>query len=577
MERRPPPRWSQRTVSGDLGGDSSGSRDENATLTRRSLLALGSVSLAGLAGCPAVDSGDPNPTTPTDSRAGPGGTPTPSSQTPTSTPTGLANEFDRVVDAVDDLGCDPQGNTACDSALETIASDNIGVRFPAGTYRFERQHVFDGSTRIGFVGVGDVTFVPPSGFNKKLLSFLGDWVRFEGIDIDIRQPETTAGLRFITESGFDVEDVTFRGRGTHPDDSVEDMLALGVRDPSARGTVRRVIALHGSAIGHYKGGNGRVGIWVGGQHRGQITVDACHFEEFGNNGIYASRTEGTLSVENSVFRNNNVCGVRLGGGGNVVRNTTIEVDLGRYSGPYTQTDRQYDTRAIVIEQGPYDLSGSVLVENCDLRILNADRSQGALVVWPTGNGPRIQNTRIETKVNWVPCIRAISPRSKVADDERAVDIIGTTISGRGSWGSAVELVDRPGASIENTTIEQIGRHRSGVRLVNSSPCRIAGSTVSTTEFPIFVKERGSPDGGCLVSLGVDTTLERTGPVLDALQTSEIAATLTDDTDDGDDGQRCIGTSILPNADSDEGVVITDFVDDTVSWMHHTPILPDRDR
>lgn len=480
-----------------------------------------------------------------------------------------ASEFDRVFDAVEDLGCDPSGESACDWAIERGVGDNVGIRFPSGTYRFEQGHRFRDFERIGFIGDGDVSFVPPDGFNDKLFGFFGGWVRFEGIDVDISADETTAGLRFITGSGFHVEDVEFLGRGYHPDESVVNMLALAVTDDSARGTVRNIVARRGSAIGHYKKGSGRVGIWIGGSHLGHVTVRDCRLEEFGNNGIYGSRCDGTVDVIGGLYRNNNVCGVRLGGGGNSIRGTRFEVDLGQYTGPYTRTDEYYNTRAIVAEQGPYDLSGRILIENCDVEVLNADRSQGGIVTWTDGNGPRIVGCRIRSNVDWTPVVRGLSPVSEVNESERAVEIVDTTITDDGSGGSSIELNRRPGSLIKGTTIEQSGTQRNGLRLVDSSPCVLISSSITTTQYPIYVVDPDDSTDKCLVEFAGDTKIDRLYSDLSTLRTSKLDADSTVRTS-VEGANHCLNTSVFSGVDNLDGIGIAEINGETVSWQDYPP-------
>ncbi len=513
-----------------------------------------------MAGCSTLEANSPGTsTTPTP-------TPTDESES-TSTPTesltrAWESEFDQVVDAVADLGCDPTGDQPSDTAIETGVGDGVLIQFPSGTYQFQNGHVFDEVNRLGFLGTGDVSFIPPVEYNDKLVSFLGGWVLFAGIDVDVSAAQTTAGLRFITDNGFHVENVEFRGRGLHPNrNSVANALALAVRNSSEQGLVKNVVARRGSAIGHYKGGNGRVGMWIGGRHHGNIEVRDCHLEEFGNNGIYGSRCEGTVTVIGGLYRNNNVSGVRLGGGGNSIRGTTFEIDLTKYTGPYTRTSTQYDTRAIVVEQGPHDFSGRVQIEECDVRMVNADRSQGTIVVWPDGNGPRIERCRITTDVDWVSGIQASRPVSKVAAAERGTEIVDTRISGTGSSGSAIELVDRPASTIAGSTIDQRGDHRNGVRLVESNPCRIDSTTIATTQYPIFAIN--PVEGECLVSLTGDTQIEHTGPELDGIRSTRVA-----DETGADTPRRCIGGELIADTAPFEGVGITNVDGNTVHWRHH---------
>lgn len=540
---------------------------DGSRLSRRSLLTLSAGTAAALSGCSVIGSA-PEPTADEPTEGPPTGDE--EIQPDTARPDrSWESEFEHVVDAVEDLGCDPTGETPSDSALvDGIRSDAL-IRFPAGTYRFERRHVFEAFERLGFVGDGDVSFVPPRGFNDTLFSFLGDWQLFAGIDLDVSATDTTAGLRFVTESGFHVEDVEVLGRGIHPDSSVVNAFALGVGDADERGVLRNVVATTGSAIGHYKGGNGRVGMWIGGRHRGTIDVVDCHLEEFGNNGIYGSRTAGSVVVTGGLYRNNNVAGVRLGGGGSVVRGATVEVDLSTYTGPYTRTNASYDTRAIVVEQGPKDLAGRVLIEDCDVRMLNADRSQGAIVVWPTGNGPRIERCHIRNDVDWVSGVQGNKPVSTGGTSERGVELRDSTISGGASWGSAVEVVDRPGSTSEGVTIDQQGTDRDGIRLIGSNPITITSSAITTTRYPIFTVNPRDSEVQCLVSLSGDSILERTGPALGSIRTTEIALGESGGASDGgtasDRDHRCVGSDLAETLDPYEGVGITAVEGGTVSW------------
>lgn len=539
-------------------------------LSRRSLLTLSAGTTAALTGC-LVFGSSPQRTAdePTEEPPSTDEAIQPETARPDRT---WESEFERVVDAVEDLGCDPTGDTASDSALVDGVASDVLIRFPAGTYRFERRHVFDEFDRLGFVGDGDVSFAPPRGFNDKLFNFLGDWLLFAGIDIDVSATDTTAGLRFVTDSGFHVEDVEVRGRGIHPDSSVVNAFALGVGDADGRGVLRNVVATEGSAIGHYKSGNGRVGIWIGGSHHGTIEIEDCHLAEFGNNGIYGSRTSGAVVVTGGLYRNNNVAGVRLGGGNSVVRGATIEVDLSVYTGPYTRTNSAYNTRAIVVEQESKDLAGRVLIEDCDVRMINADRSQGAIVVWPTGNGPRIERCHIKNEVDWVSGVQANKPVSTGSTGERGIELRDTTIAGGASWGSAVEVVGRPASTCVDVTIDQRGRNRDGIRLVGSNPINIASSTITTTRYPIFAV---NPRGGkvpCLVSLSSDSTLERTGPALGSVRTTESAVGESDQTSAGgtagDSDNRCLGSDLVETLDPYEGVGITAVEEGTITWRPH---------
>lgn len=513
--------------------------------TRRSVLATAPAVLASIGGCIWGDSGSDGPQSST-----PGQTETPNED-------GRIDVFDRVLHAVDDVGCDPTGEVACDTAIEGSIADGVGIRFPAGTYRFERGHGFRGIGRLGLVGDGDVTFQPPDGFNDKLIEITGDRVLFAGIDLDLRADNTTAGLRFITNEGFHVEDVEFLGRGTHEDVAVTNALSVSVGNVEATGTIRDVVATKGSAIAHYGRGNGRVGIWVGRRHNGHVEIRDCRLEEFGNNGIYASRAPGTTAVLGGRFRNNNIAGVRLGGGGSSVMGATIEVDVDRYAGPRTRTDEQYNTRAIVIEQGPQSKGGRVQVEDCDVRLQTVDRSQGALVVWSTGNGPRIEGCHIRTDVDEVSGVRADTPEPDVGAEDRPVRIRDTVLDGDGAHGSAIQIHDRPRSSLVETTVEQAGDDQDGVELVASNPLRLDVTTITASRFSILALEAVTAEDDCIVDLGDGNRLD--GNVSSTAQPSAF------DLPEGPD-RHCIGPEDLDGLTDASAVAFTTLRDGTLAWL-----------
>jgi hypothetical protein len=128
-------------------------RGRDTHLTRRALLGSCSALATALSGCEAFDSGEPATTEPTTS---PSGGVEPATATPTQSPReAWAAEFETVVDAVGDLGCDPDGEDSCDEAVEAISDEEVLVTFPGGTYQFDRGHTFQDVTRIGFLGTGD--------------------------------------------------------------------------------------------------------------------------------------------------------------------------------------------------------------------------------------------------------------------------------------------------------------------------------------------------------------------------------------------------------------------------------------
>jgi len=75
--------------------------------------------------------------------------------------------FERVVDAVEDLGADPTGTRPVNRRLADVSSNSL-VRFPEGKYRLDGRVELSELGRVGFESPGDAVFVgtePNSGLS----------------------------------------------------------------------------------------------------------------------------------------------------------------------------------------------------------------------------------------------------------------------------------------------------------------------------------------------------------------------------------------------------------------------------
>jgi hypothetical protein len=75
--------------------------------------------------------------------------------------------FDRVVDAVEDLGMDPTGGQPIDSSFESAIETGTLIEFPPGEYLVKTDHNTHTVSRFGIRGTGDhrndVQFLPEKG------------------------------------------------------------------------------------------------------------------------------------------------------------------------------------------------------------------------------------------------------------------------------------------------------------------------------------------------------------------------------------------------------------------------------
>ena len=385
--------------------------------------------------------------------------------------------FSNVVDATD-FGADPSGSSDSSGAIEDAIGDSTLVVFPPGKYKIGSR-ISSWRDKFGLYGDGDVQFVPTDGFNEKLLSIAPHKFLFEGIDIDIRADNTVTGFGIRAESRFVVEDVEFIGRGTHSDSDVTNAFSVQIRDSDGTGIIRNVTAKKGSAIGRYKVGDGRVGIFCGPNSNGTLRVENCHFEEFGNNALYGSRTPGKVKVRNSFFRNNNVASVRLSGEGSIVEDSRIVVDMSQYTGPTDSTSNAFNTRCVWLEQARsrFDFPAGVAIDGCELIIRDAWQSAGAVVVQESAKTVDITDTKIRVDSDGVRAINRVQPTR----DPRAVRLKGVSVTGSADGNEAVLLREADNSTIQDTCIYAPGSNRSGIVVDNASGCSFEDLNVAADD------------------------------------------------------------------------------------------------
>jgi hypothetical protein len=431
----------------------------------------------------------------------------------------LTGRYERVVDVVDELGCDPTGTEPCEELIRRSAADDTMLWFPPGRYYISEQTVLEDIDNLGIVGDRNATFLPPDGFNGYLFNLHVGTLEFRNFDVDIRAANTTAGFRIVADRGFTFENVEFVGRGTHGEQNIGAALAPEVTDPDGVGAVKNVVAKQGSAWAHYKGSGGRSGIYVGVGHEGTLRVVDCHFEEFGNNGIYASGCPGDVQVIGGVYRNNNVAGIRLGGAGSFVEGATIEVDPARYTGPRTREDRAFNMRGVVVSQKPEKYGwkpAGAEIRDCDIRIeQNPSDSSAAVHIWHAGRTVSISNTSIRMDENNPAILRAAQRDSGIRPSSSAprwVRCRNSSISTSADGRPALHLHDADGSRLENSRIRQTGSGADGILLRDSVDFAIDGGSIRAGRYPVYIRTtaRSNQDlGDCLVALESNPRLETT--------------------------------------------------------------------
>ncbi|WP_188994699.1 right-handed parallel beta-helix repeat-containing protein [Haloarcula pellucida] len=222
-----------------------------------------------------------------------------------------------------------QNGELIDPYLEEFFVDGNEVLIPAGEYEYTGDGLGGDVANAALVGSTDgVTFNRPD------------------------DPETTVRPTIRATSGtVRIENITVRGkRGEEQSrwrvgaDEGATMEVVNVNVPD--GTVEN---------------SDSTGVYAGSDHAGTLLVKACYFAQLGNVACYVSDPytggNGTVIVEDCVFRNTNSAGVRFAPGDSVVRGCYFEATE---ESP-TETGGGRAQRGIKIDDAGQD----VVIEDCD--------------------------------------------------------------------------------------------------------------------------------------------------------------------------------------------------------------------
>jgi hypothetical protein len=381
--------------------------------------------------------------------------------------------FSNVVKATD-FGADPTGSSPSDAAVKDAVSEGTLVVFPPGEYRFEDGMSWTGLSTFGFYGDGDVRFRPPDGHNNLLVYVVADRFLFEGIDIDLRAPNTNAGFGLKLRDRFVVSDVTQLGRGNHSDWNVQNAFGCRALEPDAVGILQNVVIKQGSSLGDYNGGNGRVAVFAGKKHEGTLKIRNCHFEEFGNNAIYCSKTPGDVHVENCFLRNNNIASVRLGGAGSYVKDTVVEMDMDKYTGPTDGLGSKFNMRGIWLEHLNRTFDGGAAIDGCTISVANTDAVSSAIIINSEVGAVPIRNTTIRVDADDTAGI----VRKYPDDGKGPVTLDNVSVVGSGTNDDGILILGTEGTRVRNSCVYLPGSERVGVRVKEATDCVIRDTNVA---------------------------------------------------------------------------------------------------
>ena len=400
--------------------------------------------------------------------------------------------FEERIDAVDDLGWDPDGVFPVDDSLTESFERDALIEIPPGEYKLNESIDVEEVSNWGITGVGDertdvrFTTNPDSRIEFKLLS--GTDVLLENFAFDQGDRfDRTMGMTLFIEDNLRIHNVEKAGANPTEDPSGVSALALNVTDPNGVAVVDTFVRTGPQVFLPYP--QNELCVFSGRGHLGTIKYRNLQIANAGENGIYASKCPGDIHVEGGFYKNNRNDGIRISGDGSHVRGATVIID----SDDFHPKNRgvEGNMRGIRMQSGEQGFTGGV-IEDTRLELRSTFRTQSLVHVAHNQGGMKLRNSELK---NWTEffSFRAIAPSDHV-QKPWSVTLENVQMEERGGIGSALRIEDRPNSTLRNVTIEsdrQVGL-RHGITLADSDGTVFENVAVNTNGIPLRFERPSIP-------------------------------------------------------------------------------------
>lgn len=406
---------------------------------------------------------------------------------------GNALSFDKKVNAVKDLGLDPNGNEPIEPVLNSKIESGMLVVMPYGDYKAtgEIRPGIDG--KFGIVGKGyQKSKKPPKpGKNSVVIKVktsepinlfnIGplDAGLFGNFVIDQRNPRPHGAVQVRSAGNVRVRDIRTVGAQTQVTGADDNP---GFFVPMAKGNdslvvMARCIARGGGIPGTKNiGGSYGVGVFGRGGNRGTVILKNCVIENMPDNGIYGSRTDANVRVLGGLYRNNDVSQVRVNSGKARVDGVDVVIDEKHYTGLKSKSYGRErgagwpGTNGIKIETKASIAAGAgtAIVNSRVAGVSVVDTSSiGALIhLWDSSGAVTIDNTKVINHVAGTTSIFAENPGSGLypAPGKRKITVKNSLVEGKaaGESGPAVNINGRPRSRVKATCFRYAGANKDDI-------------------------------------------------------------------------------------------------------------------
>ena len=416
-------------------------------------------------------------------------------------------QFDTVLNAVDDLGADPNGNEDVVPIIENNYASNTKIEFPPGEYKLGSTWVDTGSSvsNFGLVGTGssprDVQFVVPDGrFNDtKAVALMGPKSAhlFKNWSIQL----TTNGdrafpMRIDTEDASLFEDLEWLGSVADQNTSDQgQVLAVATTTQSGVNTARRLVIGKDAAAQRPGYPDGRAGIRVDGAHSGEMILEDLHVERQGSSAFRLAAAPGVLTVLGGVFKNNDNTNIRFSGGDHPSKHSVID------GAEVVIDDVDHSSQAIHVDNSNNYHSGAV-VKNVDVKVTDSTAGQPAIASpsWADHGSISFYNCCVQNDVGvYTVDIDDVS----MSDDDIVIDGCHFTGSGKG-----IDVSGRDGSVMKNSCFDMSDGSISGLSTEN-----VSNQGCDSPSFGDDTDGGSGDDGSLAVSTGNATDLTQSSATL----------------------------------------------------------------
>jgi hypothetical protein len=376
-------------------------------------------------------------------------------------------KFDRVLNAVDDLGADPNGNEDVVPIIEDNYQSNTKIEFPPGTYKLGSSWVDTGASvsDFGWVGTGtsprDVQFVvPDSRFNdSKALALKGPKQNhlFRNWSIQLtKNGDRAFPIRIDTKGGCLFEDLEWLGSVADQNTSDQgQVLAVATTTQDGVNTLRRITAGVDAPAERPGYPDGRAFIRFDGSHSGEYILENAHIERQGSSAFRLAAAPGVITVLGGKFYNNDNTNVRFSGGNHPSKHSVID-------GAEVVIDNVANVSQAIHVDNSDEYHADAIVKSVNVKVTDPTARQSPIAVpsWGDHGAVSFVNCCVRNDLD-IPTIDVGDV--DMSNDDIIIDQCHFTGSGKG-----IDVSGREGSVMQNSCFDMPNGSISGLDTQNIS-------------------------------------------------------------------------------------------------------------